>query len=97
MCPYVRERMALKLTVLFSYPLVSVRMSYAHFLCLLSWILHLNFSTVEIMAYSFSAKLGPSSLCHLLGSTSGLPGIVDPLRYNCSSHSSQLWTSLNSK
>lgn len=66
MCPYVGEGMALKLTVLFSYPLVSIGRSYAHFLCLPSWILHLHFPTVEIMAYSFSVKLGPSSLCHLL-------------------------------
>lgn len=59
MCPHVREGMTLKLTGLFSYPLVSVGISYAHFLCLPSWILHLNFPTVEIMAYSSQLNWDP--------------------------------------
>lgn len=59
-------------------PLVSIVMFYAHLICLLSWILPLNFTTTKIVVYSFSAQMGPSGLPYLVGLTSGLTGGVDP-------------------
>lgn len=61
-------------------------MSRAHLLYLPSWILHLNFTTVELVVYSFPTHLGPSGPPHLIGPTLVLTAVVDPLIYNCNSH-----------
>lgn len=78
MRPYVKEGMALEVTILSSGPSCLHSNVLSHLICLLSWILPLNFATTKIVVYSFSAQMGPSGLPYLVGLTSGLTGGVDP-------------------
>lgn len=75
-----KGRMALEFAVYPVISLVSTGMSYTHMFCSFFWIFHLNFTIVEFLVYSLPAKLGPSSLPHLLDHPQA------SLAYNRNSH-----------